>query len=113
MLSDKFIPFLEALKLGTEKDRLIWQDLPDEEMFRTSSTGGLIRIGKIKNISDLRTGYTLTLTGPGGAIAAELEVWPGEQGYGVIDDLYTTVRLKVRNGAQVIDNIINQSKAWK
>jgi hypothetical protein len=111
MLPEKFLQVLQTLKTGTEKGFLTWEDLPDEEMFRTSIAGGLVRIGKIKE--EGKTGYTLTLTGHAGAIAAELEFWPGDNGYDLIADIYTSARLAARGGTQLLDMIINQGRAWK
>jgi hypothetical protein len=111
MFPAKFLEVLQTLKTGTEKNRLMWQDLPDEEMFRTPIAGGLVRIGKIKD--GVKTGYTFFLTGNTGSIAAELEFWPGDEGYELIQDIYTSARLAARGGTQMIDMIIMQGKAWK
>jgi hypothetical protein len=115
MASEKLVQMLSALRLGTIKDQLVWQDLPDEDMFRTPVAGGLIRIGMTQGLSigQTRQGFTLAIIGPQGTVAADVEFRPGEDGYDVIEDLYTTVRLKVRQGTQIIDNIISQSRAWK
>lgn len=110
MLSEKFLQLLQAVKAGTEKHFLHWEDLPDEDMFRTQIAGGLLRIGKIK--SAVKAGYTLSLTGNTGTIAAELEFWPGDSGYELIEDIYRQVQLSTRGGEQLIESIINQGKFW-
>ena len=57
MASEKILNLIRALKKGTEEKRVHWQDLPDEQMFRTQMAGGLVRIGIIE--VDERTGYSL------------------------------------------------------
>lgn len=106
MASQKFIDLLKALQVGTAKKQVFWEDLPDEDMFRTHIGGGLIRLGRAED--GTRKGYALWLIGHGGAIAAEVEFYPGEAGYELIEDVYSTARLAARGGDMLIDNIIRQ-----
>ena len=106
MATDKFVQLVRALKTGTDEKRVNWEDLPDEEMFRTRQGGGLIRIGKSELASTTRKGYTLWLIGAAGAIAAEVDFFPGDAGYEEIEHLYQTARLVARGGAAMVDNII-------
>lgn len=108
MASEKFVQLVRALKRGTEEGRVSWEDLPDEEMFRTSVGGGLVRIGTSALASTTRKGYTLWLIAHGGAIAAEVDFFPGEPGYEQIEDLYQKARLVARGGDQMVDIIIRQ-----
>ena len=106
MASQRFLDLLQALKHGTEGNQIFWEDLPDEEMFRTQVGGGLVRIGRVEGGSG--RGYALWLIGQGGAVAAEVEFYPGEPGYGLIEDVYSSARLRARGGDMLIDNIIRQ-----
>jgi hypothetical protein len=106
MASQKIIDLLKALKLGMESGRVRWEDLPDEEMFRTQMGGGLVRIGKADEESG--RGYTLSLIGHNGRIAAEVNFYPNDPGYELIDDVFSSARLAARGGEQIIDNIIRQ-----
>lgn len=106
MASDKFVQLLRALKKGTDEKSVFWEDLPDEDMFRTRQGGGLIRIGQSSLASTTRKGYTLWLIGVNGAIAAEVDFFPGDPGYEIIEDLYHAARLITRGGEAMVDNII-------
>ena len=106
MAAEKFVQLLRALKRGTDEKRVVWEDLPDEEMFRAHVSGGMVRIGMSELSSTTRKGYTLWLIGPGGAIAAEVDFFPGESGYETIEDVYQSARLVARNGDWMVDNII-------
>lgn len=111
MLSPKFSEVLSSLMIGTEKNFVTWQDIPAEDMFRTQVAGGLIRVGKMKD--DTRLGYSFLLTGKNGALAAELEFWPGDDGYDLISELYNQARLHARGGDHLLDMIIAQGRSWK
>jgi hypothetical protein len=106
MASAKIIDLLKALKVGTDTKQLYWEDLPDEETFRTQIGGGLVRIGMATNSS--RRHYTLALVGINGGIAAEIDFSPDEPGYELIEEVYTSARLAARGGELIIDNIIRQ-----
>ena len=106
MASQKIIDLLRALKHGTETRQVHWEDLPDEEMFRTQLGGGLIRIGLVAE--GAQSGYRLTLLGINGSIAAETTFYRGEAGYDLIEELFDAARLKARGGDFIIDNILQQ-----
>ena len=108
MASDKFMTLLRALKKGTDNKKVCWEDLPDDEMFRAQAGGGFVRIGTSALASTTRKGYSLWLIGLDGAIVAEIDYFPDDQGYGLIEDLYQTARLVARGGDQMVDSIIRQ-----
>jgi hypothetical protein len=113
-IPEQFGQLLKTLKIGTEKDHYQWESLPDKEMFLLKKDGGLIKIGKVKQ--GQWAVYTLSLLagpGPTQAIALELESSLNEPGYDLIEDLYTTVRLKAHHGTPIINSIINEAKGWK
>jgi hypothetical protein len=104
----KYQEVLQTLKSATEEKRIIWEDLPDEEMFRTLIAGGLVRIGKFKRGGE--TGYSLTITNKLGAIIAELEFLPKDNDYKLIEEVYNSARFNAGDGEQMIDSIIAQGK---
>jgi hypothetical protein len=106
MASQKIIDLLRALQLGTEKGRVHWEDLPDEETFRTQVGGGLVRVAMTDEPGI--KGYTLTLSGVGGTIAAEVNFHRGDPGYELIEEVYAAARLAARGGERIIDMIIRQ-----
>lgn len=106
MASEKILNLIRALKKGTEEKRVHWQDLPDEQMFRTQMAGGLVRVGIIE--VDERTGYSLSLIGIGGSIAAEEEFFPVSTGYDLMEDLYRSARMVARGGDYLVDSIIRE-----
>lgn len=104
MANSKLARLLGALKTGTEANRVTWEDLPDEEMFRARVFGGLVRVGQTDTPG--ARGYKLWLIGAGGLIAGEFEVMAGEPEYELIRDVYNAARLAARGGDELIDNII-------
>jgi hypothetical protein len=104
MATGKLVQLLTALKLGTEKGRVQWQDLSDEDMFRAHVGGGMVRIGRTE--APDRRGYKLWLLGYAGSIAGELEIYPGEPHYELIQDVYSSARLAARGGDRLVDSII-------
>ena len=108
MASNKFVQLLEALKTGTENKRVLWQDLPDEEMFRAQVAGGMVRIGKLESPNP--KGYILWVMKGDGAIIGELEIRQGEEFFPLIDELYGLARLRARNGETVLDSMIRTLK---
>ncbi|HXD84998.1 MAG TPA: hypothetical protein VN641_00785 [Urbifossiella sp.] len=106
MATQQFVQLLSALKKGTDERRVHWEDLADEDMFRTRQGGGLIRIGQSSLASTTRKGYTLWVIGPAGEIVAEIDFFPEDAGYDLIEDLYHSARLQARGGQQIVENII-------
>jgi hypothetical protein len=106
MTSDKIVELLKALKIGTETRRVLWEDLPDEEMFRAQVGIGFVRIGKTESGS--KKGYALWLIDLNGGIAAEVEFFRGDPGFDLIEHVYTSARLAARNGEMIIDSIIRE-----
>lgn len=104
MASPKILDLLNALRVGTSNRQVFWEDLPDEDMFRTQIAGGLIRIGKTED----KKGYTIWLMGHGGAVAAEATFFQRDTGYDIIEDVYASARLVARGGDALLDNIIRQ-----
>jgi hypothetical protein len=101
MAAPKILDLLHGLSRGTEQHRIHWEDLPDEEMFRTQIARSLIRIGK----SD--PGYSLWLYGPGAQLVAETTLRPGEEGYEVMEELYANARLNARNGDALLAEVMS------
>jgi hypothetical protein len=104
MATQKIVELLNALMVGTEKRQVFWEDLPDEDMFRTHVGGGLIRIGRTED----KKGYALWLMGHGGAIVAEASFLPSEPGFQLSEEVYSSARLAARGGNELLDNIIRQ-----
>jgi hypothetical protein len=103
MATDKMVQLLGALKAGTDNRQIIWQDLPEEEMFRAHIVGGMVRIGKSESGVN---GYKLWLMVPGGAIAWEIGINAGEPYFDLIEDIYMSARLAARGGDALIDRIL-------
>jgi hypothetical protein len=106
MINEKLLGLLKALQRGTSVGHVPWQDLPEDEMFLAQIGPGIVRVGKF-SIGD-RKGYTLWVFGVGGVIVAELEVFEGDPNFPLIEDVYASARLWVRDGEQLIDRMITQ-----
>jgi hypothetical protein len=106
MINEKLLGLLKALQRGTSVGHVPWQDLPEDEMFLAQIGPGIVRVGKF-SIGD-RKGYTLWVFGVGGVIVAELEVFEGDPNFHLIEDIYASARLWVRDGEQLIDRMITQ-----
>ena len=106
MPATKLIELLRALQVGTQEKRIVWEDLPDEDMFRGQVAGAFVRLGKTEK--RFQRGYALWLIGPGGAVVAEAEYYPDDDGYEVIEDVYATARLSARGGDQLLAQMIRK-----
>ena len=104
MIDETVVELLHGLKSATGANRIRWENLPDEEMFRTTLPDGLIRIGETS--TDDEKAYTLWIMDDMSFIVDVVTIHSDDPQFPLMELVYRLARLAARNGKSVMQRMV-------